>query len=381
MWQGLTGFVGMLVAGVQAAANAIIDASVGSITLALAQAVTGVALWLQSLVVQVLALTRAATSFGSDLDSFYADFKFYRLQPTGSTGSVTFARFTPTLQAVVPIGALVSTGPGGLQFIVTLDTTNAAYNAGLGGYVLAPSVASVTVPVQCQTTGTTGNVLANTITSFVSPIVGVDTVTNGAAFTNGMAAETDPAFRARFPLYLAGLQGADEAAILSAIINTQQGLSYAYVDGYDYPGTTFDPGNFFVVVDDGSGTPPTALLTQVSLNILAVKGAGTRYQVYPPAVLVPTVSLSVRVAPGFVSGTVTNAVNAAVVNAVNAIEVQTGGNEALFVSYIEQAALAVPGCAAVKPGFTLINGTNADLALTVAQEPRIGSPQVTVGTY
>src|SRR5581483_10229330 len=103
----------------------------GSVVLAIGHAVRSVALWFQGQIAQVLLLTRASTSVGSDLDSWMADFFFARAGAAAATGQVTFSRFTPTAQAIVPIGAPVSTGPAGQIFAVTLDTANSAYNAGL----------------------------------------------------------------------------------------------------------------------------------------------------------------------------------------------------------------------------------------------------------
>lgn len=377
-FQGQTSFVRQFIAGVKAAASAV-DSSIGSITLALGQAVTAVALWLQAAIAQVLLLTRAATSTGSDLDSFYADFNFPRLPAVAATSTETFSRATPSTQAVVPIGQLIQTGPGGLQYIVTLDTTNGAYNAALGGYVLPISTASVTVPIQAVLAGAAnGNLLANTVTSFVSPIPGVDTCTNPSNITNGLDAESDAAYRARFPLYLAGLASADESAIESAIVNVQQGIFYELVENYDYPGSTPDNGNFFVIIDDGTGTPPDSLVTQVENAINAIKGFTIRFTVNKPTVVAPPIVLGIRVAAGYSATPVQNAAKAAVVAAVNAIELNVGS---LFISEIEAAALAVPGVQAVKPANTTINGVQADYALSQVQIPRITASNVTVGTY
>ncbi len=80
-WLSRTASNSQQTAAVQANASGInIDVSDGSITLALAQAVTGVALFLQGIVLQVLGLTRAATSTGANLDSWMADFSLTRNQ-------------------------------------------------------------------------------------------------------------------------------------------------------------------------------------------------------------------------------------------------------------------------------------------------------------
>lgn len=377
-FQGQTSFIRQFIAGVQAAASAV-DSSIGSITLAFGQAVAATALWLQAAIAKVLLLTRAATSTGSDLDSWMADWSFFRLPATFATTTETFSRATPSQQAVIPIGQLIQTGPGGLQYQVIADTTNAAYSALLNGYVLPINTSSVTVPIQALLAGAeNGNVLANTITSFVSPIPGVDTCTNPSNVTNGLDAETDQAFRARFVLYLSGLASADQAAIESAIANVQQNIFYELVANYDYPGETEDNGNFFVIIDDGTGSPPSSLITAVENAINAVRGFTIRFTVNGPSVVAPTIALSIRVASGYSATAVQNAVQAAIVASVNLIELGAG---TLFISEIEAMALAVSGCQAVKPNNTTIDSEQEDLTLTQVQLPRIVASNVTVGTY
>ena len=59
--------------------RALLDFSIGSILRAIVEAYAAVAMWLQGLILSVLSLTRAATSSGSDLDSWMADFGLTRL--------------------------------------------------------------------------------------------------------------------------------------------------------------------------------------------------------------------------------------------------------------------------------------------------------------
>ncbi|MFX6225963.1 baseplate J/gp47 family protein, partial [Acinetobacter baumannii] len=89
-----------------------------------------------------------------------ADYNFTRLAAVAAPGSVTFSRFTASGTALVPVGALIQTGNGTQQYTVTADTTNAAYDASQGGYVLANGISSVTVPIQAVTAGVAGNVTA-----------------------------------------------------------------------------------------------------------------------------------------------------------------------------------------------------------------------------
>lgn len=388
-WQGLTSFVQNQVAAVQASTTSVIDATRGSVTLAWAQASTGVALWLQAQIIQVLALTRAATSNGTDLDSFYADFNFFRLPPVAATTTETFGRFTATQQATIPAGTLVngvptggylvSTGPGGLQYMVMADAANGAYNATLGAYVVPVATASITVPIRAIVAGTGSNVLLGTIQSFVQAIPGIDFCTNPADVTNGLNAESDPAFRSRFPLYLASLATADESAIENAILGVQQGIKYLLIENFAYPGDTEDDGSFFAVIDDGTGTPPDSLLTMVDTAIGGVRGFTIRYQgAYAPTVVAPSITLDIRVVAGFVSPAVRDAVAAVVAAFVNSVPLNA---ETLFISQIETAAVAVPGCAGVKPNNTTIDAVTADFGLDLIEIPRITSGDVTVGTY
>jgi hypothetical protein len=69
-----------MAASVQGAAKSLLDLTVGSVLRAILEANASVALWIQWLIVQVLAATRLATSSGTDCDSFCADFGFSRLR-------------------------------------------------------------------------------------------------------------------------------------------------------------------------------------------------------------------------------------------------------------------------------------------------------------
>lgn len=292
-WLGKTSAVRQFVAAVQASANAAVDASEGSITLALAQAATGAFLWLQALIAKVVLLTRAATSTGTDLDSFFADWFFYRLPAVSATGQATFSRATTTAPATVPIGQLISTGVNsGIQFFVTTDTTNPAYSASAGGYIINIGTASVTVPVSALVPGAAGNVLANTITSFVAPIPGVDNVANAAPLTNGADAESDAAFRSRFQLYIQSLREGTVAAIRSAVANLQQNIICTILENKE-PNLSADNGYLTIIVDDGSGTPSSTLLTNASLAVDAVRAAGIRFGVIAPIVQTNAVACTV----------------------------------------------------------------------------------------
>lgn len=366
-WQGFTSFVNASVAGVQASARAVVDATVGSITLAWAQAVAGVALWLQAYAVQVLTLTRAATSNGTDLDTFVADFGLTRIAATFATQTATFASYTYTTQRLIPLGALISTGPGGIQFVVTADTGNAAWSATLQAYVMAPSTPSVTVPIQAVVAGIGGNVLSATVVSFVVPITGVDTVTNTAPSPQtGTDAETDPALRARFVLFFESLSRGTKAAIGAAILAAQNGLTYTLTENLTYAGAA-QLGYFYAVIDDGSGTPSAGLITSVYEAIDAVRPICSTFNVYAPNVVSANVSATLATGAGFTHSTVVAAAVTALTNYLNSIAPGVG----LPYGAVSAVLFSVPGVNNVS--LLLLNGGTADISVTAQQEIKAGT--------
>jgi len=358
-----------MVTAVQGGASQLINLNVGSVLRAILEAVAGVVLWLQGLAVYILTLTRAATSSGADLDSWMADYGLTRLAATAATGQVTFSRFTDTTQAVVLINSPVQSSDGTQSFFVTIDTTNAAYNATLGGYVLPISTASVSVPVMAVNAGTQGNVLANSITSIGQGISGVDTVTNASAFTNGIDAETDPAFRVRFVLYLLSLSKATKTAIGSAIDNVQQGLTYTLTENYQYNGT-YSPGFFYIVLDNGTGDPSSTLLSTVSNAIDAVRAVGVQFAVFAPIVITATPTLVITSAAGYTHATVVGAVGLAVENFINSLPLGTS------LPYTQVAAIAYGVAGVTNVTGVLLNGATSDITADPKSVIKSGTPVV-----
>jgi uncharacterized phage protein gp47/JayE len=350
-----TDIVRATASAIQAKSAQLINLTVGSVLRAIIEANAGVILWLQGLVVYLLTLTRFATSVGPDADSWAADYGFTRLAAVAASGEVTFTRFTDTTQSVVPFGTILQSADGTQSFAVDTDSTNPAYSEALGGYVIAPSVATLTVSVTAVTPGTGGNVLANTITSMGQGVPGVDTVTNAAAFTNGVDAESDQAFKARFVLFIASLSKATLVAVQAAIANVQQGLQSTITENFDYSGA-YDPGSFYVVVDDGTGSPPSGLLTAVGNAIDAVRGLGIRFAVFAPVVESTNVSMTITSAAGLTHATVVGEVGVALTNFLNTLPLGAG----LPYTMLAGIAYAVPGVTNVSA--ILLNSGTADIA-------------------
>lgn len=359
--QTFTALVRGAVAAVQGASSALLDFTVGSILLSVTEAFAGVAQWLQGLVLQVAAITRAATSSGSDLDSWVNDFGVTRLAAVSASGSVTFSRFTSTSQALIPVGQTVQTLDGSQQYAVTVDTTNSAYSASLFGYVLAAGVSSITVPVVALVAGSAANALAGQIGSITAAIPGVDTVTNVLTFTSGADAETDAALRLRFVAFINSLSRGTKAAIAYAISNVQPGLTYALVQNQTYAGAT-QYGYFYAVVDDGTGSPSTALLNSVAAAIEATRAFTVTYGVFGPTVENASVSFTAAIAAGY-DPAATKALAAAAVQAyINALPL---GSSLPYTRVAQVAYDASPGITNITG--LLVNGATSDISATAQQ--------------
>lgn len=350
------------VVAIQGTAARLLDLSVGSILRAVVEAnAASVGLWLQGLILKLLATTRAATSEGEDLNSWMADFDFDRLPAKAATGDVTFSRFTTTEQAVVPIGATVQTGDGSQGYTVTLDADNANYDAGLGGYVLAIGTPSISVPVKADTAGAAGNAQAGQINVITKSIPRVDTVTNAVTFDNGYDEETGTAFRARFWAYIASLSRGTKAAIIFAITSVQQGVVYKLVENESYAGDE-DDGYFYVVVDDGSGTPTTEFIDSINNATDVYRGFTVRFGIFPPVVVAADVAMTATIADGYDAV----ATKALADEAVTAYIASLAIGETLRYTRLDQVAYnASPGITNIS-GLTL-NGGTSDLPATQKQ--------------
>ncbi len=359
--KSFTQLVSDFATAVQSRSSALADFTIGSILRAVSEATASVTVWIESLILLLLQTTRAATSSGADLDSWVADYGLTRLAAVAATGMVTFSRFTPTNQATIAPGVLVQSSDGSLQFAVTVDTTNAAWSVSLGAYVIAAGASSITVPVQCTTTGPSGNVIVGAISLLASAIPYVDTVTNALAFSTGIAAETDTALRARFVSYIANLSKATKAAIGYAVTSVQAGVTYVLVDNADYSGAS-DPGYFYVVVNDGTGAPSSAFLAKVFSAIDAVRAAGIRFGVYAPVGVTATIALTVGIAAGYDPTATRSTVSTALTSYIAALNI---GATLSYTRLVQIAYDASAGVANVT-GLTL-NGGTSDLTATQQQ--------------
>ena len=354
-------------AAVQGSAAQLLDFTTGSVLRAILEANASLGLWLQWLILLVLQTTRLATSSGSDADSFGADFGMTRLAAIGAQGSITFSRYTPTMAALVPIGASVTTSDSTTQFTVGIDTTNAAWNASQNGYMLGIGVASVTVPVTATVTGSAGNILPGTISLITSALAGIDTVTNLFSLTGGLDAESDAAFRLRFQSFINSRTRATVQAISYAATSIQQGVNCSVQENTDGYGD-YAPGKFIVTVDDGSGSPPAALLTAIQVGIDAVRPVGSIFAVNGPTVLPADIALTLVIASGSNSANAIAAVSSAITTFVNTLPVGSSLSYTRIAQIAYDASLAVTNVI----GLTMQGGA-ADLNAGPATVINIGS--------
>jgi uncharacterized phage protein gp47/JayE len=352
--QNFTTLVQNMAAAVQGAASSLLDLTVGSVLRAILEANASLALWMQWLILQVLATTRLATSSGADCDSFGADFGFVRLPAVAAGGQVTFSRFTPSSSAFISVGTAVSTTDNSQSFAVSADPTNPAFNG--TGYTLASGVASLIVPVVAVAAGSAGNVQAGSISVIASAIAGVDTVQNQLALTGGLDAESDSAFRLRFGSYLASLSRATNVAIGAAMAGIQQGLTYTISENVDQTGAA-QMGHFVVTVDNGTGTPPGWLLNEVQQAVDAVRPVGSSFAVQGPIVTDANVSMTLTTAPGVSHHDAVVAAAAAIEDYIAGLPIGATLNYTRLAQLAYAASSAVTNVSAV-----VLNGGTADLA-------------------
>ena len=358
-------------AGLQGGAAQVIDLSVGSVLRSLLEANASIALWMQWLVLKVLSATRAATSVGPDLDSWMADFSMARLPNAPSQGNVTFGRYTIGLSATIPVGTVVRTVDGNQSFAVVEDQSNPAWS-GQSAYLIASELASILLPVQALSSGSVGNVVAGAIGLLGTPIPGIDYVTNVTGFYNGLDAESDVALRARFTLYVNSRSLGTVNAVGAAVQTLQQGLRYCVLENVDLHGIPA-PGNFCVVVDDGSGTASDALLTAVSAAVDLVRPIGSTFSVTRPVCVNVVIQMSIITVDGRDTASIATRIRQAILVWVGGLPL----GATLAISKLEAIAHATDN-AVLSVMNTQLNGLVADIHFPLGAVLMPASIDVTV---
>lgn len=372
-------FVTDEIAAVQAALPGFFEFPIGSIVRAIVDAHGTTAIWEESLVQFVLARTRLATSTGADVDSFLADFGTARLPAVNASGNVTFASFSPTQERLITVGSTVTVQDGSISFAVTPDTTNPDYDDALKAYVMAPGTPSISAKVVATVAGVIGNVAPNAITVINSPIPGVDTVTNPLAFTNGVDVQSDPAAKEFFVFYLNSLSRSTLAAINYAVMTIPQVTNFLTVENTNYTTQLEQLGYFYVVFDDGSGSPPPDTIAAVQNAVEEYRGLTIKYDVKGPTLVNVTVSAHIALPSGYTNPNLVTDCQTALALYVNFVPF--GGT--LFYTRIAQIiynviAIDAPGLInQFNVNNVLLNGGTVDITSTPPQLIRATSIIVT----
>lgn len=339
-------------AAAQASATQLLDLTVGSPLRAILEADASVALWMQWLILLVLQATRLSTSSGADVDTFVEDFSLSRLPAVAAVGQVTFSRYVTNGTAIVPVGATVTTTDLTQSFTVIADQTNGEYSSTQNGYPLTAGQAIVIATAQAITPGSGGNVGAGAITLVSSNVQGIDSVTNAAAFSSGVDAETDAALKVRFQNYIASLSRATMAAVAYAVSQVQGGLTWYIAENSPTVGT------FTVTVDDGSGAPPSSLLSSIFSAVDKIRPVGSTFTVQAPVVTVVTVDATIAALPGFQKPAMLGPVVAAVTDYIDALPIGTSVSYSRIISVIYAAVAGLQNVTAVT-----LNGGTTDIAI------------------
>jgi phage-related baseplate assembly protein len=201
-------------------------------------------------------------------------------------------------------------------------------------------------------------------------VPGIDQVTNGSPFVNGVDAETDPALKSRFQNFINTRSEATLAAVEYAIQSTQQGLTFSVAQNTDSSGD-YVPGTFIVYVDNGTGDPPTTLLSAVQGAVDAVRPITSTFSVFGPTVVTANVSMTITVGPNGNKPTIQGEVQTAIEAYIDGL----GMNAGLPWSRLAQVAYDTD------PNITnisslLLNGGTADIAAATGTVIRAGTTAI-----
>ncbi len=284
--QTLTQLVNNQASAILAHSTSLVDFSDGSVTKALIEANAGNALWLQGLIVGLLASTRLTTSSGVEVDTFVGDFGLTREPAVASNGLVIFSRSTPSVIGIIPAYSQVFAPSYNVTFLVQPNADDPYWHELLQQYQIPIGITSSnSIPVTASTTGLITNVPENAINTLQSIYIGMDYVNNPAPTVDGSDQESDDALKIRFVNYLNGLSKATKQAIAAAVLSVPGVKRYNLIENKDTDLTTTRLGFFTAVIDDDTGVPSDNLRDSVEVAVEAVRGLTIAFQVIKPIVI------------------------------------------------------------------------------------------------
>jgi len=159
---------------------------------------------------------------------------------------------------------------------------------------------------------------------------------------------------------LQSLFKATKSAIGYAITNVQANLTYTITENYDYNGT-YDPGSFYIVFDDGTGSPSSTLINAVASAIDAVRALGIRFAVFPPSVVAAVVTATIVSAAGYTHSIVASNVSIAIQAFINSLPL----GQTLPYTQLPAIAYGVPGV--INVSNVILDSATSDLTATSQQ--------------
>ena len=337
-------------------------------------------MFVQSQAQAVNLCTRAATSVGPDLDTWMADFSFYRKPAIFATGTVQFSlRTVNSSNIIIPLGSVVQTYNGAIQYQVIADSNKPAWNPSLNAYVITAGQLSANVTVQALVTGAAQNVQAAQLNTMASSVTGISFVTNVAPILNGADPELDQPLRDRFKLWVQSVNGkATPGGVYSAAINVPGVVAISELENQDINGL-FQPGYGILVVDDGTGSPTASLVAAVQAAVEPIRGNFTQWLAVPSVVANLSILLNVH----FLSSANAQAQSVGLLNVLNAVLDYVNSLEIgtpLRLENVSSVAKgADPNVDYVQAGSVRINGAAADYIATSQQVLRSNNILTTIG--
>lgn len=377
--------------GLAAAIKKRLNVQDGNLTKATANAVGSAGTILQNMSQYTIAISRASTSVGIDLDSFLAQFGYTRNPATNAYGNVILYSVLPATQPVnVPIGTVLQTQGALIKYTIIADPNQPNYNVLTSSYVLAIGQTQMVVTAQAQVAGSGGSVQAGQLTQIVPTIFGISSVSNPQPIINGISGESDADFLARFQQDFfnkaKGTFDAITAALLKAGCTKVKLISGCVVVGNPATGLLEKPNGGWVnaVVDNGSTAPSAVFLDKCRATVASTMAFGFFGPVVvAPEILSPSIQIPLRFADATQQLAIFNAVKTAVLNYTNVLPI--GGllqSPTLNIGDLIQVAKdAHPAILAIDENNTLINARNEDLILQPWQELSISYSNISLSRY
>jgi uncharacterized phage protein gp47/JayE len=188
----------------------------------------------------------------------YSIHKFERKKGTFANGTAVFSRANP-------LGSRTIIGTG-----TKISFEGKAYTTTEVGYIEDGQLNSNSIRIIASEMGSSFNIPSNTIDTIDSAVPSdIVSVTNDIALTGGTNLESDSEFDDRFKIYINGLSGTNDYAIMSAALELDIVRSVSIKNHKPPLRNIF---NMSIYVDDGTGTASEDTLAAVKL---AIEGDGT----------------------------------------------------------------------------------------------------------